>query len=206
MGDCACHAEASSEAERRILRLALTLNASMFVIGAIAGLLAQSMGLIADSLDMFADACAYGIALAAWRRNAAFKARAATLSGSVLLLLGVGALGGVVWRVLMGSHPEGVWMMVVAFVALLVNSTVLRLLGRFRHGEVHLRATWLFTRVDVVANLAVIVSGGLVLWLHHPAPDLIIGAAISLYILKEAIGILREAREARTTASSPMPP
>lgn len=156
-------------------------------------------GLIADSLDMFADACAY-IALAAWQRSAFFKAQAAALSGAVLLLLGIGTLGGAVWRLLMGSHPEGVWMIVVAFVAFLVNSTVLRLLRRFSRGEVHLRATWLFTRVDVVANLAVILSGGLVLWLGHPAPDLIIGAAIALYILKEALGILREAREARASA------
>ena len=50
MSDCGCHAEAKNEAERRILRLALGLNATMFVVGAIAGLIAQSMGLIADSL------------------------------------------------------------------------------------------------------------------------------------------------------------
>jgi Co/Zn/Cd efflux system component len=43
MAECGCHAEASNEAERRILRLALALNASMFVIGALAGWLAQSM-------------------------------------------------------------------------------------------------------------------------------------------------------------------
>ncbi|WP_293043344.1 MULTISPECIES: cation transporter [Pseudomonadota] len=60
------------------------------------------------------------------------------------------------------------------------------LLNRFRHGEVHLRSTWLFTRVDVIANLAVIVSGVLVLLVHSPMPDLIIGAAIALYVIKEA--------------------
>lgn len=200
MSDCGCHAEAKNEAERRILRLALGLNATMFVIGAIAGVIAQSMGLIADSLDMLADACAYGIALAAWARTASFKASAAQLSGTLLLILGFGVLFGVAWRLLMGSHPEGLWMMGVAFVALVVNATVLRLLGRFRHGEVHLRATWLFTRVDVIANLAVIVSGLLVLWLHSPTPDLVIGAAIALYVIKEAFGILREAREAQREA------
>ena len=50
MSECGCHAEASNEAERRILRLALGLNATMFVVGIVAGLIAQSMGLIADSL------------------------------------------------------------------------------------------------------------------------------------------------------------
>ncbi len=200
MSECGCHAQATNEAERRILRLALGLNATMFVVGIVAGLIAQSMGLIADSLDMLADASAYGIALMAWARSASFKASAARLSGTLLLVLGLGVLLGVVWRLLMGSQPDGAWMMGIAFVALVVNATVLRLLERFRHGEVHLRATWLFTRVDVIANLAVIVSGVLVLLLHSAVPDLVIGTAIACYVLKEALGILREAKEARVAA------
>ena len=44
--------------ERRILAIALGLNASMFVVGFVAGLLAESLGLLADSLDMLADALA----------------------------------------------------------------------------------------------------------------------------------------------------
>lgn len=204
MSECGCHAEASNEAERRILRLALVFNATMFVVGLIAGLIAQSMGLIADSLDMLADASAYGIALVAWQRSASFKASAATLSGTLLLILGAGVLAGVVWRLVAGSHPEGGWMMAIAFIALIVNATVLRLLERFRHGEVHLRATWLFTRVDVIANLAVIISGVLVLLLHSAVPDLVIGAAIAFYVLKEAVGILREAKDARATALAPI--
>jgi cation diffusion facilitator family transporter len=201
MGDCGCHAQARNEAERRILRVALVLNATMFLVGVIAGIIAQSMGLIADSLDMLADACAYGIALVAWNRSARFKASAAQLSGTLLLILGCGVLSGVVWRLLMGSHPEGFWMMGVALISLVVNATVLRLLDRFRHGEVHLRATWLFTRVDVIANLAVIMSGVLVLWFRSAIPDLIIGTAIALYVIKEAAGILSEARQALVSNS-----
>ncbi|MFK2902856.1 cation transporter [Dyella ginsengisoli] len=202
MTECGCHAEASNEAQRRILRLALGLNATMFVVGLVAGLIAQSMGLIADSLDMLADACVYGVGLAAWARSAHFKASAAQLSGMLLLILGLSVLLGVVWRSVMGSHPEGGWMMGVALVALIVNATVLRLLGRFRQGEVHLRATWLLTRVDVIANGAVILSGVLVLWLHSSVPDLVIGAAIAVYVLKESVGILREAREAQIAAGA----
>lgn len=200
MSDCGCHAEATNEAERRILRIALGLNLTMFLVGIVAGLVAQSMGLIADSLDMLADAVAYGIGLMAVTRSAMFKATAAQLSGTLLLILGLGVLAGVAWRLLTGSQPEGVWMMGIAFVSLIVNATVLRLLERFRHGEMHLRATWIFTRVDVIVNMAVIVSGALVLWLHRAAPDLIIGSAIALFVMKEAIGLLREAREARAAA------
>lgn len=204
MGDCGCHAEASSEAERRVLRIALGLNAAMFIVGAIAGLVAHSMGLIADSLDMLADALAYGIALAAWSRTADFKASAARTSGTVLLMLGIGILSGAVWRLITGSTPDGILMMGVAFIALLVNATVLRLLGRFRHGEVHLRATWLFTRVDVIANLAVIAAGLLVFLLNNPLPDLVIAVIISRYVIKEAVRILRDARRAKAAARPQM--
>jgi len=202
MSDCGCHATAANEAERRTLRIALSLNAAMFVVGAIAGLVAQSMGLLADSLDMLADTCAYVIGLVAWRGSAHVKASAAQFSGTLLLLLGLGTLLGVGWRVATGSEPEGYWMIGIAFIALIVNSTVLRLLGRFRQGEVHLRAAWLFTRVDVLANLAVIVSGVLVLLLRSPVPDWIIGAAIAGYVIKEALEILREARNAKAAANA----
>ena len=80
--------------------------------------------------------------------------------------------------------------------------TVLRLLAPMRSGEVHLRATWLFTRADVVANLGVILAGALVFWLASPYPDYVMGVLIGLYVIKEAAEILAEARQARATASA----
>ena len=186
-----------TEAQRRVLRMALALNATMFIVGLVAGLLGQSSSLIADALDMLADASAYAIALGAVGRSARFKAGAATLSGSLLVLLGVMVLLDVGRRAFLGSEPESAIMMAVAFVSLLVNASVLRMLGRYREGEVHLRATWIFTRVDVIANIGVILSGLLVLLTGSRFPDLVVGGAIGVYVVKEAIEILSEAREAR---------
>ena len=70
-------------------------------------------------------------------------------------------------------------------------------LAPLKAGEVHLRATWLFTRADVVANIGVILAGVLVLWLATPYPDYVIGTLIGLYVIKEAIEILGDARRAR---------
>jgi cation diffusion facilitator family transporter len=198
MNSCGCHSEqGATDAERRVLRIALVLNAAMFIIGVIAGIVAQSTSLIADALDMLADASAYTIALAAVGRSARFKAGAASVSGSVLLVLGLGVLIEVVRRVLFGSAPESLIMIGVACVSLAVNATVLRMLGRFREGEVHLRATWIFTRVDVIANVGVIASGLLVSLTGSRYPDLVVGTAIGVYVIKEAFEILGEAREAR---------
>jgi cation diffusion facilitator family transporter len=194
--DFGCKTTVDSVAQRRILIIALGLNATMFVVGLTAGLVAQSTGLIADSLDMLADAAAYSIALSAVNRGALFKARAASVSGGVLLALGIGVWLDAVRRGVLGSSPESGIMMSVASISLVVNATVLYLLGRYRDREVHLRATWIFTRVDVIANLAVILSGLTILLTGFRFIDLIVGSAIGLYIVKEALEILREAREA----------
>lgn len=204
MSDCGCHdVEANSAVERRVLWIALALNLAMAVIGGIAGWLGQSTGLLADALDMLSDATAYAIGLAAIGRAARFKANAAMLSGSVLLVLGVGVLFEVGRRAMVGSEPASMTMLMVATLSLAVNLTVLRLLRRFRTGDVHLRASWIFTRADVVANVGVIASALLVAWTGSRYPDLIVGTGIGFYVIREAWEILGEARTARRDAKAP---
>ncbi len=193
--DCGCEApEITTDQERRVLRTALGLNAAMAVIGGVAGWIAQSTGLLADALDMLSDATAYAIALLAIGRSALFKVRAAKLSGGILLVLGIGVLIEVGRRMIYGAEPLSEWMIATAMLSLVVNLAVMRMLAPMKSGEVHLRATWLFTRADVVANLGVIVAGILILWLNTPYPDFIIGVLIGLYVIKEAIEILRDAK------------
>ena len=201
MSDCGCGpTETETREQRRTLWIALALNATMFVAEVAAGVLANSTGLIADGLDMLADASAYAIALVAVGRSASFKANAAMSSGVLLLLLGLGVIVDVARRFMSGEPLEGLWMIVVAKVALAVNATVLRLLSKQRQDEVHIRATWIFTRADVVANVAVIVAGLAVFLTGIRYFDLVVGGLIGLYVTKEAIEILNEARKARSVA------
>jgi len=197
MGDCACHDTAAETADqRRAIAIALALNLAMFVIGTVAGLLAESASLLADALDMLADASAYGIALLAIGRTATFKQRAATASGLILAALGSGVVLETIHRAVAGSEPEG-WIIVGgAMLSLVINASVLRLLHRYRNGEAHLRASWIFTRADVVANVGVIAAGMLVLVTGSRVPDLVVGCLIGAYVSKEAIEILRDARRA----------
>lgn len=201
MSDCGCHAGApATTEERRSLWWALALNAAMAGVGGVGGWVAESTGLLADALDMLSDASAYAIALLAIGRSAVFKARAAGWSGAALLLLGAGMLLEVGRRAVQGSEPVSGAMVAIALLSLAVNVTVLRLLRRFREGEVHLRAAWIFTRADVVANLGVIAAALLVLATRSPIPDLVVGAAIGLYVIREALEIVRQARAARRGA------
>ena len=180
-----------------MLRTALTLNAIMFVTEVSSGFLINSTGLVADGLDMLSDAWVYAIALAAIGRTAGFKANAATVSGLLLLALGLGLIVDVGRHAFGESSPDGLWMIVVSLPALAVNIAVLRMLGRQRSNEVHMRAAWIFTRADVVANAAVILSGIAVVLTGIRYFDLIVGAGIGGYVIKEALEILNEARHAR---------
>jgi cation diffusion facilitator family transporter len=194
MSDCGCHHEAENLEEQRVLRIALLLNIGMAVIGGIAGWLAHSTGLLADALDMLSDAIAYAIGLVAIGRTLRFKTRAAFISGVLLLVLGIGVLVEVAQRVFHGAEPLSGWMIGTSILSLIVNVTVLRLLAPLKAGEVHLRAIWLFTRADVVANVGVILAGLLVWALRTPYPDFIVGTLIGLYVIKEALEILVDAR------------
>lgn len=200
MSDCGCQAEVTSVEAGKTLRLALALNATMFIVEFIGGIIGESSSLIADSLDMLADASAYGIAIAAVSRGARFKVRAATISGAILFLLGLGACVAVIARALTGSEPESLVMAALATPALIVNTIVLRLLSKHRHGEVHLRATWIFTRADVIANLAILIASLLVFVTSSRYPDLVVGFGIGLYVIREALEILRDAARERAAA------
>lgn len=177
--------------EGRVLRWLLAINAAMFVVELVAGWWAQSTGLLADSLDMLADAAVYGLALHAVGRGSAQRQTAARAAGWTQLLLALGALAEVGRRALLGSEPEPPLMMGIALLALVANASCMALLMRHREGGIHMRASWIFSTNDVLANLGVIVAGALVAWTGARWPDLLVGAVIGLLVLVGAGRILR---------------
>ena len=177
--------------EARTLTIVLVINAGMFFGEAIGAVLADSSALLADSLDMFADAAVYGLALFGVHRARATQLKAARLSGVLQLLLAAGALAEVVRRLVFGSQPEAPLMVVVAAAALAANATSMWLLARHRQGGAHMKASWIFTTNDVIANLGVIVAAGLVQLLGSNVPDLVVATGIALIVLNGAIRILR---------------
>lgn len=79
----------------------------------------------------------------------------------------------------------------VALVALVANLACLALLARHREGGLHLKASWIFSTNDVLANLGVILAGVAVAITGSAVPDLVIGAAVGLLVLSGAVRILR---------------
>lgn len=177
--------------EARTLKIVLIINAAMFLAEIVGAFLADSSALLADSLDMFADAAVYGLALFGVHRARTTQLKAARLSGALQLLLALGALSEVVRRFLFGSEPEAPLMVIVALVALAANATSMWLLSHHRAGGAHMKASWIFTTNDVIANVGVILAGVLVRVLGSPLPDLVVATIIAFIVLNGAVRILR---------------
>ena len=182
---------ADRAAERAVLRWVLAINALMFVVELGVGWIAESTGLLADSIDMLADASVYAISLYVVGRGEVPQRRAAQLSGALQMTLALTMLLEVGRRALFGSDPASLAMMGMAAVALAANLLCVWLLRRHRDGGAHMRASWIFTTADVLANLGVIVAGGLVSLTGSAAPDLVVGAVIALVVMRSAVRILR---------------
>jgi len=203
MSDCDCEIEIRDREQSRVLWLLLAINATMFVAELTIGWVAQSTGLIADSLDMLADATVYGIGLYAVGRSLQHKAHAALISGWAQGALGLLILVDIVRRAIYGSEPVSLLMMSVGTLALAANVWCLVLIQKHREGEVHMRASWIFSKNDVIANLGVILGGLLVWFTGSRWPDLVIGTLIALIILRGARHIIADARRELAGAVEP---
>lgn len=177
--------------ESGTLKILLAINGFMFFAEFTLGWLAQSTGLLADSLDMFADAAVYGVALYAVGRSKQLKTRAAHLAGWLQLLMALGVLFEVGRRFLFGSDPKSLLMITVGAAALVANVTCLFLIYRHRHGGSHMKASWIFSANDVIANAGLILAAVLVAWTGSRYPDLIIGTIIGFVVLDGARRILK---------------
>lgn len=192
---CECEIEVKDAEQAKVLKILLAINLTMFVVEIIFGFVAQSTGLIADSLDMLADAAVYGLGLYVVGHSIAYKARAAYASGLFECLLGAGVLVEVGHRFLVGSEPQSVLMVFIGGVALVANLSCLALLSKHREGEVHMRASWIFSTNDVLANLGVIVAGILVASFGSALPDLIIGFVIAMVVVRGGLRIISESMQ-----------
>ncbi|WP_171477662.1 cation transporter [Acinetobacter baumannii] len=182
--------KADTSEQAKVLKILLAINAALFVIEFISGLIAASTGLIADSLDMFADAAVYGIALYAVGKAAKYQVKAAHFAGWIQLFLAITVIVDVIRRFILGSEPESLLMIVIGFFALIANVACLYLISGHKDGGAHMKASWIFSANDVIVNLGVIIAGFLVALTGSAYPDLIIGIIVSLFVLNGARKIL----------------
>lgn len=194
--------DASRAADRRILWWVLLINVGQCVAGVGVGLWAASTAVIGAALDNLADASVYGVSLYAVGRAASIKVRAARLSGWLLIGLAAMLAVEVLRRFFGGEAPIGPAMMAMAAVNAALNIVCLRLLKRHRGEDVNFKASAIFTSNDSIVNLAIVLSGALVIWWGSNLPDVVLGLVVAAIAANGGREILAEAREAAERADA----
>lgn len=197
MGSCCedkgCEVSALKEKHSRVLWAVLVINALMFVIEGIAGLLAGSTALLADALDMLGDSLVYGFSLFVLAKSARWQAGAALAKGLFMLAFGFAVLGQAAYKAVIPTMPEVETMGTIGALALTANLVCFYLLYSHRADNLNMRSTWLCSRNDLFANVGVLLAAGASYLLASAWPDIIVGAAIALLFLHSATGVLRDA-------------
>jgi Co/Zn/Cd efflux system component len=191
---------ARDAAFRRVLWVALVINAAMFLVEIGAGVAAGSVSLQADALDFLGDAANYGISLFVVGMALRYRASAALAKGATMGLFGLWVLATTIWHMIAGTVPSAVTMGVVGFLALLANAVVFAILWAYRAGDSNMRSVWICSRNDVIGNLAVLVAALGVFGTGTGWPDIIVAAIMAALALQGAFIVIREATaELRST-------
>lgn len=180
---------------RRVLWIALVVNAAMFALEIGAGLRSGSASLLADAIDFFGDAANYGVSLAVLALAAVWRARAAVLKAATMVLFAVFVLGRAVWGAMAGVPPEPLTMGAVGALALAANLGVAMLLFAWREGDANMRSVWLCTRNDAIGNVAVMLAALGVFGTGTRWPDLAVAAVMAALAFSAGVSVLRQARE-----------
>jgi len=197
-GGCGCTGDSNraehDPAYRRALWIVVLLNLGFGACEIVGGFIADSQALKADALDFIGDGTITFVGLIALGWAAAARARIALAQGIFLMTLGLGVIGVAFWRALTAVAPDADLMGGIGIIALVINVASAFVLSRFREGDANVRAVWLFSRNDALANVAVIAAAGLVALTNSAWPDLTVAAVIAALFLHSAFEILRSAR------------
>lgn len=196
---------------RRVLWIALVINAVMFGVEIVAGVTAGSASLKADALDFLGDAANYAISLGVAGMALAWRARAAMAKGVSILLFGVWVLGNTIWMATQGTVPAAETMAIVGVIALGANLAGAAMLWRHRKGDANRRSVWICSRNDAIGNIAVVAAALGVFGTSTGWPDIVVAAIMAALalscgwqIIRQARGELRSASILRRSESAPL--
>ena len=179
---------------RRVLWIALAVNAVMFFVELWAGYRSGSLSLLADAIDFGGDAANYAVSLAVLSATLGWRARTALLKSFCMMGFGVFVLGRALWSVFHGAPPDAATMGAVGFLALVANVSVAWMLYAFREGDANMRSVWLCSRNDAISNIAVMIAAVAVLGSGSAWPDLAVAAIMATLALTGGRTVLQHAR------------
>ena len=197
------HDHGSSLTGRRLL-LSVGITVAFVVGEALAGYFSNSLALLSDAGHNFADALAlvlswYGVWIA--QRPSSAKRTYGHHRVGILIAL-INALSLVVIALLIFweaftrfRHPEPVQstpMIVVAFVAILLNTVISLWLRKAAKKDLNVRSAYMHMLGDAISAAGVVFAGFIVAFTHTSIADPIVSVLIGLLILWSSWDILKE--------------
>ena len=176
---------------RRVLWIALIVNAVMFAVEIAGSVTSGSVSLLADAVDFLGDAVNYGLSLSVLSLGLAMRARAAFVKGLTMGAFGVFVLARAGWAAVQGVAPEPFTMGAIATLALVANIAVAAMLYSYRSGDANMRSVWLCSRNDVIGNMAVMLAALGVFGTASVWPDLAVAGIMAALALTTAISVIR---------------
>ncbi|MES2832379.1 MAG: cation transporter [Pseudomonadota bacterium] len=179
---------------RRILWIALIVNASMFGVEVVGGWTSGSAALLADAVDFLGDAANYAVSLFVLTMAAIWRSRTAMVKGAFMGLYGLFVLATAAWHFLHGTLPKAEAMSFIALLALTANVFVAFLLYAYRNGDSNMRAVWLCTRNDAIGNIAVLAAAAGVATTGAGWPDIAVAVVMGVLAMTGSRSVLSQAR------------
>jgi len=193
-GSCSSEKPPVDPKYRRILWIALILNALMFLVEMAGGWRAGSASLLADAVDFFGDAANYAVSLFVLGLAPVWRSRTALAKGVTMGTYGMLVLAVAAWHLARGTVPAAEAMGAIGFVALAVNGLVAVLLFAYRNGDANMRSVWLCTRNDAIGNVAVMLAALGVFGTGSGWPDLLVAGLMGMLAVRAASQVMLHAR------------
>ncbi|PHS69456.1 MAG: cation transporter [Cycloclasticus sp.] len=195
--------DGSSPAYKRVLKVIIAINLTMFFVELGGGLKSGSTALLADSLDFLGDSVTYTISLVVIGMPLAVRAKAGLFKGVSLLVITAWVLGTTGYRVFVEGVPEALTMGAIGVLAFAANVVSALLLLRYKDGDANVRSVWLCSRNDAIGNLAVIAAASGIAVTNSAWPDLLVAGVMASLFFYSAVKIIRQSlAELRATKVS----
>jgi len=187
---------------RRVVAWVTALNLAYFGVEFAIARRIGSVSLFADSIDFLEDASVNALILLAlgWSRQR--RGMVGILLAMILLVPSIATAWTAWHKFALPLPPAALPLTLTGLGALAVNFSCARMLVRVQHvGGSLSRAAFLSARNDVLANIAIMLAGGVTMMWTSAWPDLLVGLGIFAMNLDAAREVYVAARREQRTVS-----
>ncbi|MBN2201400.1 cation transporter [bacterium] len=202
------HTRPASEGRlEKKLTLTIALNLFITLVQIAGGIVSGSLALLSDAVHNLGDSLALILSAVAVRMSRRPKTPkhtfgwkraellAALVNATVLAVICVFLIREAVGRFSSPNPIAGGLMLAVAAAGFLANFAGMALLRRDSRKNINVRSAYVHLMGDAVSSLAVIAGAAAIVLFRAAWIDPVLTILISLYILKETVGILKESAD-----------